>query len=191
MADLSPSGPYAPILRVLRGFRNGAYYGAKIRFPHALVMTFLFRPGNLRSKVEAILRATYTHARNLGVFVFIFKSLLEIQKRLCKGVEHSYHHFVAGCIGGYLVFGDFNSINTQIVLYLFSRVSLAMAKVAVDRNLVESKKYGFPLFAAAVWGLVMWLFEAERRSLQNSLQSSMAFIYEDSKKWSHWRDFLL
>jgi peroxisomal membrane protein 4 len=33
------------LLSVIKGFRNGAVYGAKVRFPHALVMTFLFRDG--------------------------------------------------------------------------------------------------------------------------------------------------
>jgi hypothetical protein len=32
-------------LSVVRGFRAGALYGAKIRAPHAFVMTFLFYPG--------------------------------------------------------------------------------------------------------------------------------------------------
>ncbi|KAM5305630.1 peroxisomal membrane protein 4 isoform 2-T4 [Glossophaga mutica] len=36
---------YHAALAVLKGFRNGAVYGAKIRAPHALVMTFLFRSG--------------------------------------------------------------------------------------------------------------------------------------------------
>jgi peroxisomal membrane protein 4 len=31
------------VLAILKGLRNGLVYGAKIRFPHALVMTFLFR----------------------------------------------------------------------------------------------------------------------------------------------------
>lgn len=31
------------LLAIIKGFRNGLVYGAKIRFPHALVMTFLFR----------------------------------------------------------------------------------------------------------------------------------------------------
>ena len=31
------------ILAIVKGLRNGLVYGAKIRFPHALVMTFLFR----------------------------------------------------------------------------------------------------------------------------------------------------
>lgn len=36
---------YHTILSIIKGFRNGAVYGAKIRFPHALVMTFLFQNG--------------------------------------------------------------------------------------------------------------------------------------------------
>uniref|UniRef100_A0A671PIW8 Wu:fe02h09 n=1 Tax=Sinocyclocheilus anshuiensis TaxID=1608454 RepID=A0A671PIW8_9TELE len=37
---------YKTALAVVRGFRNGAVYGAKIRAPRALVMTFLFRSGS-------------------------------------------------------------------------------------------------------------------------------------------------
>ncbi|NP_001405150.1 peroxisomal membrane protein 4 isoform 6 [Mus musculus] len=36
---------YHAALAVIKGFRNGAVYGVKIRAPHALVMTFLFRSG--------------------------------------------------------------------------------------------------------------------------------------------------
>ncbi|XP_057358900.1 peroxisomal membrane protein 4 isoform X2 [Manis pentadactyla] len=36
---------YHAALATLKGFRNGAVYGAKIRAPHSLVMTFLFRSG--------------------------------------------------------------------------------------------------------------------------------------------------
>uniref|UniRef100_A0A8C1L3X5 Wu:fe02h09 n=1 Tax=Cyprinus carpio TaxID=7962 RepID=A0A8C1L3X5_CYPCA len=36
---------YKTALAVVKGFRNGAVYGAKIRAPNALVMTFLFRSG--------------------------------------------------------------------------------------------------------------------------------------------------
>ncbi|XP_050006827.1 peroxisomal membrane protein 4 isoform X2 [Alexandromys fortis] len=36
---------YHAVLALLKGFRNGAVYGVKIRAPHALVMTFLFRSG--------------------------------------------------------------------------------------------------------------------------------------------------
>lgn len=33
------------LLSIVKGFRNGIVYGAKIRLPHAFVMTFLFQNG--------------------------------------------------------------------------------------------------------------------------------------------------
>jgi peroxisomal membrane protein 4 len=40
----SADGLLRDLLSILKGFRNGFVYGAKIRLPHAVVMTFLFRP---------------------------------------------------------------------------------------------------------------------------------------------------
>lgn len=40
---ISILGLLRDILAIVKGFRNGLVYGAKIRLPHALVMTFLFR----------------------------------------------------------------------------------------------------------------------------------------------------
>ncbi len=39
----SPCPHKSCVLSSIRGMRNGIYYGAKIRFMHALVMTFLFK----------------------------------------------------------------------------------------------------------------------------------------------------
>jgi peroxisomal membrane protein 4 len=36
---------YHDILTIVKGLRNGIVYGAKVRFPHAVVMTFLFKTG--------------------------------------------------------------------------------------------------------------------------------------------------
>jgi hypothetical protein len=36
---------YHDILSLVKTARNGAVYGTKVRFPHALVMIFLFRSG--------------------------------------------------------------------------------------------------------------------------------------------------
>ena len=38
---------YPALRAVIHGFCNGAVYGAKIRFPHAFVMTLLFNRGPL------------------------------------------------------------------------------------------------------------------------------------------------
>ncbi|KTF72577.1 hypothetical protein cypCar_00045399 [Cyprinus carpio] len=98
---------YKSALAVVKGFRNGAVYGAKIRAPHALVMTFLFRSG------RAIAQATYTHSRNLACFVLTYKGLQALQQRLQGKVLQS-HSFLAACVGGWLVFGENNNINSQV-----------------------------------------------------------------------------
>jgi len=40
--------------------------------------------------------------------------------------ERTYHSFLAGALGGYLVWGRYSSVNYQIVLYLSSRVAVAL-----------------------------------------------------------------
>ncbi|KAI9219361.1 Tim17/Tim22/Tim23/Pmp24 family-domain-containing protein [Blastocladiella britannica] len=174
------------LLALLKGFRNGIVYGAKIRFPHALVMTFLFRDGPLSAKLNFIFDATRQHSWNLGRFVLIYKSLLLAIRRMrgAGGKEEKWDAFAAGTIGGYLIFGANNNINQQIVLYLFSRILIGMAKYAVKSGVIpEPVQDPFPAFAAVVWGIVMWLFRHHRDTLQSSLQASMQYLYNDSDVW--------
>ncbi|KAI3659102.1 hypothetical protein MP638_001969 [Amoeboaphelidium occidentale] len=196
------------LLALIKGLRNGIVYGAKIRFPHALVMTFLFRSQlPFRKKLEVILDATYQHSRNLGTFVLIYKSLLLLQRTLRSGKENEKDAFIAGLIGGYIVFGKDNGINNQIVLYLFSRITLGLVKYCRNRGYFELIGYpsnvsavttpngregvAFSVFAALTWGIVMWLFRHEKSTLQNSLQASMEYLYNDSDKWNSLKNFLL
>ncbi len=94
-------------------FKYLTSYGCKIRFPHALVMTFLFRKGTLSEKIRSILLATYTHAYNLAHFVIIYKSVLYLIKSMVKQIKQ-YHTVIAAFLGGYFVFGKQNSINEQV-----------------------------------------------------------------------------
>uniref|UniRef100_A0A8C3T340 Peroxisomal membrane protein 4 n=1 Tax=Chelydra serpentina TaxID=8475 RepID=A0A8C3T340_CHESE len=182
---------YRAALAVLKGFRNGAVYGAKIRAPHALVMTFLFKSGSLREKLKAIAQATYTHSRNLAYFVFTYKGLMALQSRL-QGKNFQLHSFVAACVGGWLVFGENNHINSQINMYLLSRILFGLSRLAVEKGYIpEPKQDPFPIFAAVTWGIVLWLFEYHRHTLQPSLQSSMTYLYDDSNAWHDISDFLI
>ncbi|PLW09695.1 hypothetical protein PCANC_20202 [Puccinia coronata f. sp. avenae] len=114
---------YHDILAILKGARNGLVYGAKIRFPHALVMTLIFH-GNRpwRDRIRFVVNATRQHALNLCKFVTIYKTALLLQRKMNSGKERSADTFLAGVIGGWLVFGERNAINEQIVLYCVSRV---------------------------------------------------------------------
>eukprot|EP00299_Pterocystis_sp_00344_P012908 c6259_g1_i1.p1 GENE.c6259_g1_i1~~c6259_g1_i1.p1 ORF type:complete len:186 (-),score=25.45 c6259_g1_i1:71-628(-) len=173
------------VLTVLRGGRNGITYGAKIRFPHALVMVGLFAEGSLQEKLSKILELTFTHARNLCCFVTLYKALLEVMRKI-TGKKSSSHSAVAGAIGGYLVFGTNSPVNQQINLYLLSRIIFAGVKLAASRNVVPApegsalERHSFSMFAAVVWAVVMWMFEFQDNVLQPSLRKSMKFLYWDS-----------
>jgi len=184
------------LLCVIKGFRNGLVYGAKIRFPHALVMTFLFRQQsypvsslNLRRITESLkttLKLTRQHSWNLARFVTIYKSILILLRRI-QGT-HKWHSFLAGCVGGYLVFASETAVNNQIVMYLLSRVltgsiALLYSKLPSMQAFQLGEK-AFGTEATLVWGAVMYLFAEHRQVLQSSLRSSMKYLYEDSSQWS-------
>jgi len=89
--------------------------------------------------------------------------------------QRNQHALLAGAIGGYVVWGRYNKINVQINLYLLSRVIIALTKKAGWH--VEDSKERYAWFAAAIWGIVMLLFEEEPESLHSSLKMSMDEIY--------------
>jgi hypothetical protein len=106
--------------------------------------------------------------------------------------EHTYHSFVAGAVGGYFVWGRYSAVNQQIVLYLASRVLVGMWNRAMQErrrrdgthssnDRVEKRQPGggtsYPILAAAIWGIVMALWEESPNVLQSSLQKSMDEIY--------------
>ncbi|KAI9373200.1 Tim17/Tim22/Tim23/Pmp24 family-domain-containing protein [Aspergillus egyptiacus] len=197
----------APLLSLVKGIRNGAVYGAKVRFPHALVMIFLFRSGTIREKVKLVLKATRQHARNLATFCLIYKSSMLLLRNVnpaSAGKEGQYDSFFAGLLGGYAVFGRHkSSITQQIVIYIFARVMLAFAKLSVQpdihplsslitpevRGHIESNAWA--VFASLSWAFVMYLFRWHPETLMSSLRSSMVYIYSDSDHWDSFRNFLV
>ncbi|CAB3406383.1 unnamed protein product [Caenorhabditis bovis] len=164
------------LLAALKGLRNGLVYGVRIRAPHALVMVFLFGEGTLAQKLQTIFRLTRMHATNLAKFVFSYK-LLEGTLGKIEGVRREWHSFAAAFLVGYLVFGENNAVNMQINLYLLSRVVVGLVKLAANREVIPQPKFAvFPWFAAAVWGVVLWLFEYHPTVLQGSLQKNVAAL---------------
>ncbi|KAJ1964425.1 hypothetical protein GGI12_001442 [Dipsacomyces acuminosporus] len=182
---------YHSILSLVKGFRNGVVYGTKIRFPHALVMTLLFRNGSAKDKIIAILKATKAHARGLAFFVTTYKVLMLLQRSLSpSGKNTDLHTFIAGFVGGYFVFGEKTSVNQQIVLYLFSRIAMGLVNTAMKAGSIEAPPKSFAFFAAICWGIVMVLFRRDKTVLQDSLKNSMTYLYEDSNHWTSLKTLL-
>jgi peroxisomal membrane protein 4 len=167
-------------ISALKGMRNGMYYGGKVRFVHSLVMTILFRKGPLKSKLLSIIKMTWEHARNLGIFVLVYKSLVCILRHIFKSRTPTFN-FIAGFISAYFFLSrEATAVNMQIMLYLLSRDILALSNI-VSNNYMNGWS-GFTLTSMTVWGIVMFLFEYNSKLLQNSLTASMDFIYKESDK---------
>ncbi|CEJ57588.1 Putative Peroxisomal protein [Penicillium brasilianum] len=182
----------APFLSLLKGARNGVVYGSKVRFPHALVMIFLFRSGTFREKVKLVFKATRQHARNLATFAIIYKASMIVLRNISpKGSakEGRYDSFFAGLLGGYAVFGrQRGSISQQIVIYVFARVMLSLAKLSVEPNMhplsslitpearAQITNNAWPAFASLSWAFVMYLFRWYPETLASSLRSSMVYM---------------
>mmetsp|Transcript_25482 Transcript_25482/g.55133 ORF Transcript_25482/g.55133 Transcript_25482/m.55133 type:complete len:275 (+) Transcript_25482:226-1050(+) len=232
MSSSTPSeSPASELIAILSGLIGGGRYGLKIRFPHALVMTSLFRRDlSSKDKMQTIIKLTREHATNLAAFAALYKTILSILKLSSKylqqderedvekagilqslgrilvltivgptasnsrsssaiprsnpGIpETSRHALIAGAIGGYAIWGRYSSINYQIILYLTSRIIVG--------GLTFAREHGIPPFcwkslnfdrsyrlaAAAVWGIVMLLFEECPDVLHPSLRKSMEEIY--------------
>ncbi|KAI8718962.1 hypothetical protein NCS52_00676400 [Fusarium sp. LHS14.1] len=201
---------YHDLLSLIKTARNGAVYGTKVRFPHALVMIFLFRSGTFRHKAGLVLRATRHHASNLARFAVIYKLTMLALKYFgsTPGKEGTYDSFVGGLVGGYFVFGGrskrtgkISSVNQQIVIYVFARVMLALARIAVKPGHglpgVSSEPlhstishYAWPAFASLSWAMVMLVFRYHPEDLQSSLRSSMTYIYKDCNDFDSLRTLL-
>ncbi|VTT58212.1 unnamed protein product [Fusarium fujikuroi] len=219
---------YHDLLSLVKTARNGIIYGTKVRFPHALdgvslplwnvrficldtrPATMLTCNNRFPQKVNLVLRATRHHATNLARFALIYKLTMLALKYFGAepGKEGTYDSFVGGLVGGYFVFGGrskrtgkISSVNQQIVIYVFARVMLALARIAVKPGhgfpFVSSEplhgvinQYAWPAFASLSWAMVMLIFRYHPEELQSSLRSSMTYIYKDCNDFDSLRTLL-
>ena len=175
------------LISILRGLRNGLYYGGKIRLMHGLVMLLLFRKGTWTEGMKGVLKATWEHASNLGLYVMFYKALVRILEKI-RGRKSKYHALLAGFLIGGIVFRKKTSVNLQISLYLLARVIVGGAANIAQRYKIKVDAY--PKLTAACWAIVMFLYADDPSSLQASLKSSMDFLYTESESYKSWTDFV-
>jgi len=99
--------------------------------------------------------------------------------------ERSQHAAIAGAVGGYIIWGKYSSVNYQIVMYLTSRILIAMVHLAREKNIPPfcwksmTFKNVYKYKAALVWSISMFLFETYPHVLHPSLKQSMDDIYRN------------
>ena len=178
----------ADVFKILRGARNGFYYGAKVRFMHSLVMAILFGSSNFKNELKRMIENTFAHGFRLASFVTLYKSTVLLLKRIFGKHEH-WHHFVAGGLCGFLIFRSKNPINQQLIFYLLSRDLVGISQSLQNRGYFPKISF-FPILAILCWSTVMFMYEFDPKALQNSLTASMNFLYKDSDRWETWTDFV-
>jgi peroxisomal membrane protein 4 len=142
-------------------------------------MALIFGRGTPRDRINYVTKATYTHAKNLGLYVALYK-FVSCAMRHLRGKESGLNSIVGGAVGGFVMFGTGSPINSQINMYVFSRIFFGMIRSLINNNVVQYSPYAYPAFATATWAMVMYLFEHQQGTLQKSLISSMEFLYHDS-----------
>ena len=149
-----------PLFMVHQGIRNGFVYGVRIRAPHAFVMSVLFRGGSLWSQLVSTFWMSWAHGKNLGKFCGVYKFILLLLDHI-KGANSSLHSFIAGGLGGYLIWGEDSSVNRQITLYCFARVCTGLAqslndpkgpmgRIVLPNPLGQDSNRTYPVFAVSV-----------------------------------------
>lgn len=177
------------VISAFRGLRNGIYYGGRIRFFHCIIMAFLFKKGTFKEVLTSICEMTFEHAKNLGLFVFLYKSMVCLLNNL-RGSSSKYHSFISGSAVGYVVFRKKTSVNNQIILYLLARILVGAGEKLTKQEVFPKMKF-YPILASLVWGVVMFLFEDDKKNLQPSLSNSMTFLYKDcDKKLEKWTELI-
>jgi peroxisomal membrane protein 4 len=185
------SGDYKILLDAVKGLRNGFVYGVKVRAPHALVMTLLFNRGPVNVMLQRIYSAAKLHGSNLAKFAFAFKLLLGLIAK-ASGGEQPWHSAVIGAICGAIFWGTQNGITVQVNMYVLSRIiSGLMFHVMYKSGRSTLPPVAMRLYAAVIWAVMMYLVYNDPTTMQNSVQSSMTYIYKDSNKYSTWKDLLL
>lgn len=185
------SGDYKWLFDAIKGFRNGLVYGCKVRAPHSLVMNLLFsRDLGPNEMAKRIFNATKQHGMNLAKFAFVFKSCIGILAK-AQGGPAPWHAFVVGGLCGYLFWGENSPVNVQVNMYLLSRIISGFLFLLMTKYQLNLGPSAFRLYASLMWACVMFLFYHYPNVLQNSLQTSMNYIYRESDRYSNFNDLVL
>lgn len=144
---------------VVSALIGGAKYGVKIRLPHALVMTFLFRKDlSATQKIRTVLRLVFEHASNLAGFATIYKVMLAVLKASSRSLRQG-----VGLNAGNYALNNSNAIKSLGRILISLVVDGSFASVNNNNNVdTTSVKAGEPerpyhsLLAGAVGGYIVW-----------------------------------
>eukprot|EP01135_Chromosphaera_perkinsii_P006600 Nk52_evm2s554 gene=Nk52_evmTU2s554 len=186
------------MLSVLRGIRNGVFYGFRTRAPNSLVNTLLYGKGSSVDKFSSVFSSTLDHCKTLAILSFFTRFIRIFSVKLVGPTRASLP--IAAFIGGYVAFHKKSAIQNQIILYLMSRVLTSLAHVAHKKVIPtenpdvsdRSKKTNqtslspFGVLSGLTWAAAFWLYESHPHTLNSSLHSCLEYLLEDEGSVGAW-----
>ena len=97
----------------IRGARNGFYYGSRLRFAHAFVMSTLFGRGTLKERFKWSFQMAFNHGKLLSLFVFTYKTVQSILNRILPSLV-VFNSFIAGVLSSRVISSHLLNILTSI-----------------------------------------------------------------------------
>ncbi|CDK29925.1 unnamed protein product [Kuraishia capsulata CBS 1993] len=201
-------------LNMLRASRNGVVYGSRIRFAHAIAVSFIFRRNvPLLKRVTGAASLSLQHAKVLAGFAVIYRGTLYFLRRSRIFKSHKFVHFIAGAVAGFFVYGQpfknakfARAITHQVTLYLISRLVLALGSILAEKlsyavlendwspntlSEVHSAitSNAWTVTAALSWGACMYLYQTDPKHIHKSLRHSLDYMYNNDN-WSGVKGFL-
>jgi peroxisomal membrane protein 4 len=192
------------VLTLAKAARNGAVFGAKVRFPHALATVMMFGQGNLLSRLMVVLQLTRQHSKMLALYAFAYKAIMVLLRNsFSEGKELGFYSAIAGGVAGCFVFGSRNPINEQLVMYAVSRglatvvipkvkkiiKSAQQSQVKISPFSTQDPNLNFRIFATVSWAFAMYLYTQQRNRMGSSLVGTMDYLY-GGENWTSLKGFL-
>lgn len=206
--EMIRSGKYALIFTLIKAFRQGLVYGAKVRAPHATVLELVWGSGSLQKIPGKVLRLTSTHALGLGFSSVIFTIVTRLLRALTtmtqqnretsSSLVHSeaspstwWHHTVAGFLVGYFAWGNATSkVHQQMLIYVVSRLLVAVLQIVSLRVGYNATPLHYRLFSGAMWALLMTILFAVPRCLQVNMRKSLEYVFLETDRFTCIRELI-
>ena len=132
-SQLETNHAYQILLNALGALRNGFVYGCKIRAPHTFVLQMVWSKGTWQSVFQRIYDLTSQHATNLALNAVLFKIGIALLK-LAQGTTQPWHHALVGGLAGFLIWGQNNSVNWQVNMYMMSRALCGIVLLLLEKR---------------------------------------------------------
>lgn len=190
---------------IIRGTRNGFVCGAKVRFPFAVAMTFMYSNKPFLAKLLHIAKKCFHHGAYLAIMGFIYQICLFIIHRLYpKSVGSAYAIMISSGIGGfyagrwghqllgwkarsiwYQINVDVFSHGVSILLRFLYKWAQSQGQESLWKKMPDFTKGGwsFDWYVFVLYAIVMPTVHFHPKMINKGMSDALGYIYTDTNRF--------